>query len=107
MRAVSELAVPFSVSVQADNGAVIAAIAGDLDLATGPAVKDNLRPFLDRGVRVVYELEQVDFIDSSGLESLFEAVENDESIVFRNPSWSVRRIVELLDISVRVEETAL
>lgn len=103
----SESPVPFSVSVHADDGAVVAAIAGELDLATGPAVKDNLRPFLDQHARVVYELDQVAFIDSAGLECLFEAVEKDESIVFRNPSWSVRQIIDLLEVSVSVEESAL
>lgn len=101
----AEAAATFSISVHADDGAVVAAIAGDLDLGTGPLVKENLRPFFGRRHRVVYELDRIEFIDSVGLESLFDAVENGETIVFKNPSPSVRRIVELLDLSVNVEES--
>jgi anti-anti-sigma factor len=100
-----ESANPFSVSVCADDVAVIAAITGELDLATGPLVKENLRPFNGRRDRVVYELDRIAFIDSTGLESLFEAFENGGTIIFRNPSSSVRRILELLDLSVKVEES--
>ena len=103
--AVSESAVPFSVSVHSNDGAVTASIAGELDLATGPTVKDNLRPFLGRSARVVYELEQVAFIDSAGLESLFEATEDSETIIFLNPSFPVRRLVNILDLTVNVEES--
>jgi anti-anti-sigma factor len=100
-----ESTIPFSVSVHADDGAVIAAIAGELDLATGPLVRENLRPFYGRRDRIVYELDRIAFIDSAGLESLFDAVENGEAIIFKNPSPSVRRILELLDLSVNVEES--
>ena len=101
----AEAATPFSISVHADDGAIVAAIAGDLDLATGPLVKENLRPFFGRRQRVVYQLDRIGFIDSVGLESLFDAVENGEAIVFKNPSPSVRRILELLELSVDVEES--
>lgn len=102
----SESAIPFSVSVHADDLAVVASIAGELDLATGPTVKDNLSPFLGRRPQVVFELEQVAFMDSAGLESLFDAVQNHESITFRNPSWPVRRIVDLLELTVSIDESA-
>jgi anti-anti-sigma factor len=98
-----ESANPFSVSVHADDIAVIAAITGELDLATGPLVKENLRPFYGRRDRVVYELDRIAFIDSTGLESLLDAVEKGETIIFRNPSSSVRRILELLELSIKVE----
>ncbi|HKZ21486.1 MAG TPA: STAS domain-containing protein [Acidimicrobiia bacterium] len=100
-----ESAIPFTVSVHADDGAVKAAIAGELDLATGPLVKENLRPFYGRRNRIVYELDRIAFIDSTGLEGLFDAVENGETIIFKNPSTSVRRILELLGHSVNVEES--
>ena len=56
---------------ETDGIAVIAAATPRLDASEAPAFKQAIMELLDRGVtRIVVDLSQVDFMDSSGLSCL-------------------------------------
>jgi anti-anti-sigma factor len=86
-----------SLHVQVDADGVIVAV-GDIDLAGGPLVDaailetESERP-------VVIDLNEVTFIDSSGLRSLLgaskRAGDRGSEIVLRSPSPAVRRLLEI------------
>jgi anti-sigma B factor antagonist len=86
-----------SLQVQVDPDGVIVAI-GDIDVAGGPLVEAAI---LERESEhpVVIDLNDVTFIDSSGLRSLLgaskRAAERGSEIVLRSPSASVRRLLEI------------
>jgi anti-anti-sigma factor len=62
---------PFRVSTKIDGESASIAIVGELDLSTAPRVEEALDDLLaNRARRVVIDLSQVAFVDSSGLRML-------------------------------------
>lgn len=55
------------------DGANIVALSGDVDLQTSPAVRQGLLECLEKHDKVVVDMSQVNYIDSSGVASLVEA----------------------------------
>ncbi len=55
------------------NGTAVVALTGDVDLQSSPAVRQQLLECLDKHKRLVVDLGQVSYIDSSGVASLVEA----------------------------------
>jgi anti-sigma B factor antagonist len=84
-----------------EGGAVVIAVAGDLDIATADQLfresQDALRT--GAGARLVLDLSGVAFLDSSGIGTLVELrnVANDSggSLVLRRPSERTRRLLEI------------
>lgn len=55
------------------DGATIVALSGDIDLQTSPQVRQGVLECLDSHDRVVVDMSEVNYIDSSGVASLVEA----------------------------------
>ena len=56
------------------DGGVILTVCGDLDIATAPALRRRVNAILDTGVRrLVLDLRDVAFMDSTGLAVLIAA----------------------------------
>lgn len=54
--------------------AVVVAVAGELDLFTAPVLRDEVRDAIKQdGAKLVLDLHQLSFMDSSGLSVLIEA----------------------------------
>ena len=53
-------------------GEVSLRLAGELDLVTAPTLRDELARHQARGVRVVLDLSEIQFLDSTGLVLLME-----------------------------------
>jgi anti-anti-sigma factor len=75
-------------------------VGGEIDLATGPALRDALAEQMGHGQAVVLDLSGVTFIDSSGLAVLIEAVtaakvDGWSLGVVSNLPPAVRRLLEL------------
>jgi anti-anti-sigma factor len=76
------------------SGADVINIAGELDIATVPEIEAQLEPMVaTRPERVVFDLAALEFMDSSGIAMLLRASEKAGSVVVRNPSSAVRRII--------------
>lgn len=92
-------------------GVVVA--AGDVDLATAPALQDALVEMMANGTGdVIVDLERVPFIDSSGLNVFVRCAKSlgdghGRRVVVRNPQPAVRRAIELggLGTLVAIEES--
>jgi anti-anti-sigma factor len=64
----------FSVRTEQHGEAAVIVPTGELDLATAPALEDVLRrAFGGDSARVVLDLRELEFIDSSGLRTLLTA----------------------------------
>jgi anti-sigma B factor antagonist len=64
----------FSVRVERRGDAAVVVPTGELDLATAPALEASLsRAFTEAAPRVVLDLRELEFIDSSGLRTLLTA----------------------------------
>jgi anti-sigma B factor antagonist len=64
----------FSVRTEQHGESAVVVPTGELDLATAPALEDALgRAFEGGSARVVLDLRELEFIDSSGLRTLLTA----------------------------------
>ena len=64
-----------NINVREENGARIFALDGRLELTTGKELKEKIKVFCDSGIsRIHLNMEQVEFINSSGLGALISAM---------------------------------
>jgi anti-sigma B factor antagonist len=81
------------------NGEAVLRVAGALDLAGGDLLEEAVSPFLGTTERVVVDLSDVQFIDSSGLGALIavhqQAVDAGGELTLRAPSDPVRRVLDI------------
>ena len=60
--------------------ATIVDVAGDIDLENSPALRKVLMETLKHAPRVIVNLQQVRYIDSSGIASLVEGLKESQSL---------------------------
>jgi anti-anti-sigma factor len=78
------------------DGELILAVSGEVDLSS----VDGLRAAVERAIRhaprtLVFELSDLDFMDSSGIAVLLTAAEQIGAVELRNPSEIIRRVIVL------------
>ncbi len=97
-------ATPFSASVEpSQNGFVHVRLDGELDLASVNELKDLLHAQLASGSEVVLDLSTLEFIDSSGLQSILVALKSSESLpgtlrIRSTISPQVHRLLEIAGV---------
>ena len=86
-------------SVEKAGSACVVKLAGELDLYTAPRVRDALvEACADSPERVVIDLTDVEFIDSTALGVLIEArgqLENNRAFLLAGPALETRRALEI------------
>ena len=98
----ADLASPLSLGIQIvqyDDEAVVA-VQGELDIATVPELQREIEPLWARPLNVLtVDLEQVEFMDSSGLRTLNElrtrAEERDVTFALFGVQPTVRRVLDI------------
>ncbi|HEY3008364.1 MAG TPA: STAS domain-containing protein [Micromonosporaceae bacterium] len=89
-----------TVSTQAQRGMAVISVAGELDMATAPLLQQHLTELLERGQnRLVFDLADVSFCDSTGLSVFVRAKNNcdavDGLVRLAAPQRGVLRILEV------------
>lgn len=89
-----------SIAQQTRGSAVVLQPSGDVDMSQSPALRDAIRQaFQDRPERLVVDLDQVEYMDSSGLATLVEAMKTinnqNRRLVLCNMRPRVRAIFEI------------
>jgi len=95
-----------------DPSAWVIEVRGELDLCTGPVLKQQLEPYNNPSGnnghprRIIYLLPELEFMDASGLRALLTAVDghDSETITIREPSSFVCRLLELAGLDSMIEE---
>jgi len=86
-------------AVEAVGGACVVKLGGELDLYNAPQVRDALREACsDSPQRVVVDLSEVEFIDSTALGVLIEArtrIDNRRAFLLAAPGFETRRALEI------------
>ena len=102
---------PFAVELHADHDTVRVLVRGELDVATGPRVQEELRRAEGAGPSVlVLDLREVTFFDSTGLQLVLDADvrarEEGRAFVVLPGEGEPRRILTLADAldRLRLEE---
>ncbi len=62
--------------IKDQNGAVVISFEGDVDLQSSPRAREALLECVSRNRPVLVDLSRVNYIDSSGVASLVEALQN-------------------------------
>ena len=94
--------------IRNDGGRVILDLAGDVDMHSSPALREELLKVVNRGSDVVViNLQDVEFMDSSGLATLVEALQltrkQKSKLKLINLCHRVRSIFEIARLDVIFE----
>lgn len=98
----------FSLTFARDREAVVVGVVGELDCASGPTLEDRLEDLIEnQGNRtVIIDLENLTFVDSSGLSVLVTAFRNLRErggrLSLRRPSPSTQRVFEVTGLNLVV-----
>ena len=90
----------FTARIDQDRDSVAVRVAGEVDIATAPALEETLLHALESGApSIVVDLKQVSFIDSAGLHVLMwaakESREDGDRLRIDCGSGAVRRMIEI------------
>ncbi|GGJ13381.1 STAS domain-containing protein [Paenibacillus hunanensis] len=92
----------FSYRLQEQDGRMIVYCEGDIDIDAGDLIEEQLEPALQEQQQVVLNLEQVHFVDSSGiglLIGLVQGLKEQERIVsLEHVQPEVMEVFELLQL---------
>jgi anti-sigma B factor antagonist len=97
----------FRVAVRGTNAATVIAVSGELDLASSPALEEELDRIAgsDAAVMIV-DLRELEFMDSTGLSVLVRAHQRAEELGKRfglvNGSAQVQRLLTLTGLADRL-----
>ena len=87
----------FSTEVAREDGVTVINVRGEIDMATCERLRDAIEPHLGPNQRIVLDLSQVQFMDSSSLHVLEHArgtlTADGGSLILRNPSDAARRVL--------------
>jgi anti-sigma B factor antagonist len=93
----------FALDVEPGDGCVVLAVAGEIDLATAPALRQQLVDLVAEGHRrIVVDLSRTEFLDSTGLSALvaclkrLRAHDGELRVVCTTPR--VRKVFEITHI---------
>lgn len=97
----------FRLEVRRDDRAVVIALSGELDLASSPALEEELqRAGASQAANVIVDLRELDFMDSTGLSVLVRAhqraQDGQQRLVLVRGSQQVQRLLSLTGVSDRV-----
>jgi len=93
---------PFSVSVVHQDGSLLLALAGDLDIATGPVLRRTVADLISPHLRAVtVDLASLNFVDVAGLRAFLDVKEMVTGVHAEFQLTSVgnrtRRVIRLAD----------
>lgn len=83
-----------------EDGALVLRLSGELDVTNVEQVRWAVDPFVSSETgRLIFDLEGLQFIDSSGIAMLVSVAQNVRDVHVRNPSTIVRRLMELTGLA--------
>ena len=97
----------FRVDVTTENGAPVLSVRGELDLASSPALEEQVeRAVGEAQSTVIIDLRELEFMDSTGLSVLIRAHQRAQEAGHRlaivNGSRQVRRLLSLTGVAERL-----
>jgi anti-sigma B factor antagonist len=82
------------------SGAPLIEIAGEVDMSNANVVRQAIDPVLENHPeRIVFDLGELHFMDSSGLAVLLGVVERVPVVELRRPQPLIRRVIELTGLT--------
>jgi anti-sigma B factor antagonist len=79
-----------------DPGAVVVRVSGDLDIAAADEGRAVVEQALARAPQqLIFDLSDLRFMDSSGIAVLVAAAQKVRTVIVRNPSTTIRRLLTI------------
>lgn len=95
----------FGVAVTCEQQTLTIAIRGELDVATGPVLRDHLAQLVDHHfAQVVVDLADMGFVDCTGTRAITESLQDlpgDCVVTLRSPNASVSRVLRFVGLDAR------
>ena len=88
----------FGLEVDQDGGVTVVAVSGEIDIAVAGRLESALARASAKGPRVILDLTECSFIDSSGLRAILLAsreLENGRGLAVAAPNSQVLRVLEI------------
>ena len=100
----AEAPTTLELTVSEKDGETVLSAAGELDVNTAPELREHLARLANEGVRkIVVDLTDVSFIDSTALSVLVSALKRlrqvDGDLMLASPTPSVRRVFEITGLT--------
>ncbi len=76
------------------SGAPVVRLIGEIDISNADEISVELDAVAVEGSQLVIDLAGLEFMDSSGIAMLLRAAAHVDALELRNPSSTVRRIIE-------------
>jgi anti-sigma B factor antagonist len=90
---------PFGVEMSRGDGEIIMLVQGEIDVASAPVLWERLVEALPDTKRLVLDLRETAFIDSTGLSIFVRALRrlrgDGGELILRSPGPSVRKILDI------------
>jgi anti-sigma B factor antagonist len=100
----------FSTEVNATDEATVIHVRGEIDMATAGRLRDVIEPHMGPNQKIILDLSEVEFMDSSSLKVLVQArgrlTENGGSLILRNPSSAAHRLLTVAGANDLLEADA-
>jgi anti-sigma B factor antagonist len=96
----------FRIEERRQDGAVVLTVHGDLDLASADEVRARLEALREEGQPALLDLDELDFMDSSGLRMVLDAAQASDATGWRfalTPGTEqVQRLFESTRVTARL-----
>lgn len=81
------------------DGERVVEVVGEVDLTTAGQLEQAIAELAAEGGRVVVDVAQVEFLDSSGVTALLRARKGVPGLVLRNPSAAVTEVLDMAGLT--------
>jgi anti-anti-sigma factor len=86
--------------VSREDGTSVISLSGELDLVTAERVRSVVEDALaGEGERLVFDISELEFMDSSGIALLVSATRKVPKVEVRHPTPIVKRLIELTGLT--------
>ena len=83
-----------------EDGALVLRLSGDLDVTNAEQIRSAIDAMVSSETeRLIFDLEGLQFMDSSGIAMLVSVARKVREVELRNPSAIVRRLFELTGLA--------
>lgn len=97
----------FAVTAYFEGALQVVVTQGDLDVHAAPQLLSTLMPLMETGCRVVIEMSQTPFMDSSGLAAIVEAGARardvDGYLCLAAPGDRVRKVLQITGVDTLID----
>ncbi len=91
-----------------EDGVLVLRLSGELDVTNAKQVRSAVDAVLTSETeRLIFDLEGLQFMDSSGIAMLVSVAREGREVQLRNPSAIVRRLIELTGLAETFGITSL